>query len=132
MKHFFRDRVARAVGGMVLAAALSAPAFAFALSCDARAPHIQFARDNLRRAASEGDLPTAQDYADRARRQLEQLARGAERCGCAPAQPRFEAAAAQLRKARDAESRRQVRDIVGRVLPQFEEAMAVLRGCAAD
>jgi hypothetical protein len=132
MKRSGPDRAAHAVAGMMLAAALLAPSVAFALACDARAPHVQFARDNLRRAASEGDLPTAQDYADRARRQMEQLARGAERCGCPVAQPVFEAAAAELRKARDAESRRQVRDIVARVQPRFEEAMAALRACAAE
>jgi hypothetical protein len=61
---------------------------------------------------------------------MEQIARGAERCGCAAAKPLFETAAVELRKARDAESRREVRDVVGRVLPRFDQALAALRSCA--
>ncbi|MCK7481385.1 MAG: hypothetical protein M0C28_32505 [Candidatus Moduliflexus flocculans] len=54
--------------------------------CDARPPQSQFAREDLRRAATEGDLATAQDFADRARRGLDRLAGVAARCACAPAQ----------------------------------------------
>lgn len=132
MSLFSRGAAARAAAGLVVAAALAAPSLALSQACDPRAPHAQFARDNLRRATAEGDLATAQDYADRARRQMEQLARGAERCGCTSAQPHFAAAAAELRKARDAESRRQLREVVGRAQPLFDGAMSDLRGCAGD
>lgn len=126
-----RDRLARMAAGFCLATALAAPAAAHAQGCDARPPQSQFVKENLRRAGAEADLATAQDVADRARRGLDQLATGAERCGCALAQSRFDAAAAQVRKARDAESRRQLRDIVALTLPLFDEAMAALRDCAA-
>lgn len=126
----FFDRRSGALLGLLLVSLLSAPTVVRAVACDPRAPHVQIARDNLRRAASEGDLATAQDYADRARRQMEQLARGAERCGCDAAKPLFETAAAELRKARDSESRRDLRDAVGRMLPRFEAALDTLRRCA--
>jgi len=126
-----RDRLARMAAGLCLATALAAPAVAHAQGCDARPAQSQFVKDNLRRAGSEADLATAQDVADRARRGLDQLAIGAARCGCALAQSRFDAAAAEVRRARDAESRKELRDIVARALPVFDEAMAALRDCAA-
>jgi hypothetical protein len=109
---------------------IAAPAAALAQGCDARPQQSQFAREDLKRAGTEPDLVIAQDFADRARRELEQLATGAARCGCAPAQARFEAAAAEVRRARDAETRRDLRDSVARTVPLFDGAMAALRECA--
>jgi len=117
----------RAVLGAVLCA-VTAPAQA--QRCDARPPQSQFAREDLRRAVTEGDLATAQDFADRARRGLDQLAGVAARCACAPAQSKFEAASAQVRRARDAESRRELRDVVTGAAPMFDDAMLELRNCA--
>ena len=107
--------------------ALTAPALA--QRCDARPPQSQFARDDLRRAVVEGDLATAQDFADRARRGLDQLAGVAARCACAPAQSKFEAASAQVRRARDLESRRELRQVVTGAVPMFDDAMLELRHC---
>ena len=117
----------RAVLGAVLCA-VTAPAQA--QRCDARPPQSQFAREDLRRAVTEGDLATAQDYADRARRGLDQLAGVATRCGCAVAQAKFEATSAQVRHARDAESRRELRDVITAAVPMFDDAMMELRNCA--
>jgi hypothetical protein len=122
-----RQNLIRAVLGAVLCA-VTAPALA--QRCDARPPQSQFAREDLRRAVSEGDLATAQDYADRARRGLDQLAGVATRCGCAVAQAKFEATSAQVRHARDAESRRELRDVITAAVPMFDDAMMELRNCA--
>jgi hypothetical protein len=122
-----RQNLIRAVLGAVLCA-VTAPAQA--QRCDPRPPQSQFAREDLRRAATEGDLATAQDFADRARRGLDQLAGVATRCACAPAQAKFEAASAQVRHARDAESRRELRDVITGAVPMFDGAMLELRNCA--
>ncbi len=109
---------------------MAAPMPALPQGCDPRPQQIQFATDDLRRAGSEADLAIAQDFADRARRELDQLASGAARCGCEPAQTRFEVAAAQMRQARDAESRGDLRGIVAKTVSLFDEAMAALKDCA--
>lgn len=118
------------LGAVLGAAALSASVSAYAQPCDSRPPQSQFARDDLRRAVTEGDLATAHDYADRARRGLDQLAGVATRCGCAAAGTKFEAASAQVRRARDAESRRELRDAGNQAVPLLDEAMLELRKCA--
>jgi hypothetical protein len=59
----------------------------------------------------------------RARRELEQLASVAKRCGCAPTQSRSDAVVVQIRQARDANSRRKLRDIANQTIPIFDEAM---------
>lgn len=115
---------------ILLAASIAGAASAQAQSCDSRPAQSHFAREDLRRAVSEGDFATAQDFSDRARRELEQLASIATRCGCAPAQSRFEAAAAQVHHARDAETRRELRDTVKQTIQLFDEAMLELRACA--
>lgn len=118
------------VAALLAALWMAAPMPALPQGCDPRPQQSHFAMDNLRRAGSEADLAIAQDFADRARRELDQLASGAARCDCEPAQTRFEAAAAQLRQAREAESRRDLRGIVAKTVPLFDEAMAALKDCA--
>lgn len=100
-----------------------------AQTCDPRWPAVQFARDDLQRAAGEGDLPTAQDYADRARREFNHLAELSMRCGCSAAASAFGQAAEQIRPAQDADSRRALREVVGVTRPAFDAALAQLRAC---
>lgn len=101
-----------------------------AQTCDLRSPPVQFARDDLQRAATEGDLPTALDYADRARREFNHLADLATRCGCSAAIEKFEAAAKQIRAAQDADSRKGLREVVGGTKPIFDAALQQLQECA--
>lgn len=120
-----RWRAAAVALGLVAAAGAAA-----AQGCDTRSPQIQFARDNLQRALTEADVPTAHDYADRARREFEHLAGVAERCACAAARARFEEAARLIRPVQDRETRREVREIVAGVRPVFAAAVEELRACA--
>lgn len=120
-----KRRVLRsAVFGLIAAAGI-----AEAQTCDPRWPAVQFVRDDLQRAASEGDLPTAQDYADRARREFDHLAGLATRCGCVGAVAKFEDAARQIRRAQDAESRRDLREVIGATRPIFDAALLQLQEC---
>lgn len=123
---WFPRRRAAATAFCLLAAAGGVGAQA----CDPRAPQLQFARDNLQRAASEADVPTAHDYADRARREFDHLAALAGRCGCPAAQAKFAQAAALIRPVQDAETRREVRELLARVRPLFEAGQLELRECA--
>lgn len=75
----------------------------------------------------EGDLAPAQDFADRARRELEQLASVAMRYGCAPTQSRSGAVVVEIQQAKDADSRRKSRDIANQTTPTLDEAMLQLR-----
>lgn len=103
---------------------------AVAQTCDMRWPAVQFARDNLQRVATEGDLPTALDYADRARREFNHLAELATRCGCTAAAERFTEAAKLIRPAQDADSRRALREVAAATKPALEAGLAQLRECA--
>jgi ATP/maltotriose-dependent transcriptional regulator MalT len=114
---------------LLLCTALAARAEAAAQGCDARPQQSQFVQANFQRIAIEGDLASAQDFADRARRGLDQLASEARRCGCEAAQTRFEAAAAQMRLARSAESRKALREVTQQAVTQFDAAMAEQRKC---
>lgn len=109
-----------------LAAALGVAA---AQTCDVRWPAVQFARDNVQRAATEGDLPTALDYADRARREFNHLADLSTRCGCTAATERFEEAAKLIRPAQDADSRRALREVIANAKPAFDAGLDQLREC---
>lgn len=122
----------RRPGGWILAMiALMGPAApALAQTCDTRSAQVQFARDNLQRAAIEGDLASAQDFADRARREFDNLAGQATRCGCAPAVAKFAEAAAHIRRTQEAESRQALREIVVSARSLFEAALAVMQDCA--
>lgn len=115
---------------LLLSTALIGAAPAAAQSCDARPSQGPFVQANFQRIAKEGDLASAQDFADRARRGLDQLATEARRCGCEAAQTSFEAAAAQMRLARSAESRKALREVTDRAAAQFDAAMAEQRKCA--
>lgn len=131
--HMTRTRNARrrmAATILLAAGSIAGAGSAQAQSCDSRPAQSHFAREDLRRAVSDGDFATAQDFSDRARRELEQLASIAVRCGCGPAQSRFEAAAAQVHQARDAETRRELRKTVNETIRLFDEAMQALRHCA--
>lgn len=101
-----------------------------AQTCDPRWPTVQFARDNMQRAASEGDLPTALDYAERARRQFDHLAELSTRCGCDAAADKFEEAAKRIRPAQEADSRKALREVVGATRPSFDAGMQLLQECA--
>lgn len=102
---------------------------AMAQDCDARSPQLQFAREDLQRAANEGDLASAQDYADRARRRFDNLATLAARCDCPSAASKFEAAAAGMRRAQDAESRKELRETAIEARALFEAAQTQLQSC---
>lgn len=102
---------------------------AAAQDCDARWPQLQFARDDLQRAATEGDLASALDYADRARRRFDSLATQAARCECPPAAAKFEEAAVGMRRAQNAESRKELREVTSGAKTTFEAAQAQLQDC---
>lgn len=102
---------------------------AIAQNCDARWPQLQFARDDLQRATNEGDLASAQDYADRARRRFDNLAALAARCDCPSAASKFEEAAAGMRRAQDAESRKELRETATGARTLFEAAQTQLQSC---
>lgn len=115
------------------AAMLLALAFAgqvAAQTCDPRWPQVQFVQDNLQRISTEGDMPTARDYADRSRRQLDHLAGLATRCSCPAAAQKFAEAAALAVRAQDIDARKAMRELVAQVRPPFEAAQAALRDCA--
>lgn len=97
--------------------------------CDSRWPQLQFARDDLQRAATEGDLASAQDFADRARREFDHLATLANRCGCPPAATQFEDLARRVRQTQDAESRKDLRDMINATKPLLEAALGQLQDC---
>ncbi len=99
-------------------------------SCDARSPQTQFAHDDLQRAQTEADFAIAQDYAERSRRELKQLATSSENCGCAEGSKKFAAAAAQVGVALGGESRRELRDALKQAMPIFAEAMQRLKECS--
>lgn len=118
------------MGMIALAAALVMPAGpAAAQGCDTRWPQLQFARDDMQRAGNEGDLASAQDYADRARRGSDHLAALATRCECAPAAAKFEETAAALRRAQDVDSRKDLRDVINGAKSLFQAAQAQLQEC---
>lgn len=98
--------------------------------CDPRSSQSQITRENLLRASMDGDFPTAQDYADRGRRNLDQLAASAGRCDCPAAQARFEAAAGVARQSLDADNRKDLRAIVTRAVTAFEDGMGKLKECS--
>ncbi|MBL8482229.1 MAG: hypothetical protein JNJ60_08545 [Rhodocyclaceae bacterium] len=93
---------------------------------------LQFVKDGLQRAASEGDLVTAQDYADRVRRLLDQLSTAAVRCDCPPARDKFSAAAAAARRAAEQEQRRDLRTAVADTRTLFDEAYEAFKNCRAS
>jgi hypothetical protein len=101
-----------------------------AQQCDPRLPQVAFVQENLQRAATEGDLPTAQDFADRSRRQMDQLAGAARRCGCATAQTKFEELTLELRRAQGIEARKELRELIGRTKLGVGDAVAALKSCA--
>ena len=107
---------------------LAAPAHAQV--CDARSSLSQITRENLQRAATDGDFPTAQDYSDRGRRNLDQLAATAGRCDCPAAQSRFEAAATVMRRTPDTENRKDLRAVVTQATATFDDGMGKLKECA--
>lgn len=107
------------------------PAAAVGQTCDIQPTQAQMVQANFQRIAKEGDFASAQDYAERARRGLDQLGAQARRCGCDAAQAGFEAAAKAMRAARLAESRKALRDVAERVAKQFDDAMAEQRKCGA-
>ncbi len=98
--------------------------------CDPRSSQSQITRENLLRASKDGDFPTAQDYADRSRRNLDQLAAGSGRCGCPAAQTRFEAAAGIARLALDADKRQDLRTSITQAITAFEDGMGKLKECS--
>lgn len=93
-------------------------------------PQINFVQDNLHRVTIEGDLATAQDFADRARRQLDQLAGSARRCGCPPAQAKFEELVLELRRAQRLDNRKELRELAARVKLGFKDGVESLKTCA--
>lgn len=101
-----------------------------AQACDPRSSQSQITRENLLRASMDGDFPTAQDYADRGRRNLDQLAATAGRCDCPAAQARFEAAAGVARRALDTDNRKDLRAVATQAIAAFEDGMAKLKECA--
>jgi len=107
------------------------PVEAGAQTCDIQPTQAQMVQANFQRIAKEGDFASALDYAERARRGLDQLGAQARRCGCEAAQAGFEAAAKEMRNARVAESRKALRELVERVSQQFDGAMAEQRKCGA-
>lgn len=123
------DFLRQSVAWLLLSTALAAGTEAAAQGCDARPPQSQFVQANFQRIAIEGDIATAQDFADRARRGLDQLASEARRCGCEAAQTNFEEAAARMRLARSAESRKNLREVTQQAVTQFDAAMAEQRKC---
>lgn len=110
-------------------AAISWAAPSSAQNCDARWPQLQFVRDDLQRATNEGDLASAQDYADRARRGFDHLAALAGRCDCPPAASKFEEAAVGIRRAQDADSRKDLREIINDAKAAFDTAQGRLQDC---
>ena len=116
-------------GMLVLAAMMALAGPAAAQGCDARWPQLQFARDDMQRAGSEGDLASAQDYADRARRGSDHLAALSTRCDCAPAAAKFEETAAALRRAQDVDSRKDLREVVSGAKALFQAAQTQLQEC---
>lgn len=122
-----RKAMLRSIGGIAM---LLAAEGAWAQdSCNPRWPTVQFVRDDLQRASREGDLPSALDYADRARRDLEQLANLSTRCACPAAAAKFSEAARLLRPAQAAESRKALREVIGGVRPVFDQGMEQLLAC---
>lgn len=101
-----------------------------AQQCDPRMPQINFVQDNLHRVTIEGDLATAQDFADRARRQLDQLAGSARRCGCPPAQAKFEELVLELRRAQRLDNRKELRELAARAKLGFKDGVESLKTCA--
>jgi hypothetical protein len=101
-----------------------------AQTCDARSPQTQYARENLQRVLTEADFPIAQDYAERTRRELNHLSVQSARCDCAAAQAKFDAAAAKVHLALDAESRKELREAIKLAVLPFDEAMKQLKECA--
>lgn len=123
-------RQARPGAALALAIAIALPISpAAAEICDGRWPQLQFARDDLQRAVSEGDLASAQDFAERARREFDQLATLATRCGCPPAATQFEGLARHVRQIQDAESRKELREMINAAKPLLEAALGQLQDC---
>lgn len=100
--------------------------------CEIRPQHINYLREDLRRAAIEGDVPTALDFADRGRRELDQLALAAGRCGCTVAQQGFEATSRQLKKLALTEVRAELRAGVKAVQTGSEQAVSLWKACGAE
>lgn len=98
--------------------------------CDPRSSQSQIAREDLHRAAVDGDFPTAQDYADRGRREMDQLTVSADRCACPAARAYFEAASKLARESLEVDNRRDLRLLVGQAERAFEEAMTRLKECS--
>jgi hypothetical protein len=103
---------------------------AWTQTCDARSPQTQFARDDLQRALTEADFAIVQDYSERARREMKQLAAQSDRCDCPAAKTKFEAGASQVGLALDSESRKDLREAIRLAVPPFDEAMKHFRECA--
>ncbi|MBL8493846.1 MAG: hypothetical protein KAX84_08780 [Burkholderiales bacterium] len=124
-------RAGRRYRSFALAAFLTSllPAIAVAQTCDIQPTQAQMVQANFQRIAKEGDFASAQDYAERARRGLDQLGAQARRCGCESAQAGFEDAAREMRQARLAESRAALRQVAERAAARFEAAMALQRAC---
>lgn len=116
--------------GWIGLAGLAGLAWAEPQTCDARSQHLAYVREDLRRAGMEADFPTALDFADRGRRELDQLAVTAGRCGCAPAQAGFETLAVRLKRAGLVETRQDLRDAVKQLPPLLDEAISHLKDCA--
>jgi Xaa-Pro aminopeptidase len=108
------------------------PAAAVGQTCDIQPTQAQMVQANFQRIAKEGDFASAQDYAERARRGLDQLGAQARRCGCESAQTGFEDAAREMRKTRLAESRAALRQVAERASAAFEAAMVLQRVCGGS
>lgn len=98
--------------------------------CDVQPSQASMVLANFQRVLKEGDFASAQDYAERSQRGLDQLANQARRCGCEPARTGFESAAAEMRTARFADSRKALHAVVERATVTFDRAMAEQRRCA--
>lgn len=126
-REVLRKAMLGSIGGLALL--LAAQGGVAQEACNPRWPTVQFVRDDLQRASREGDLPSALDYADRARRGLEHLAKLSARCACPAAAGQFDEAARRLRPAQAADSRAKLREVVGGVRPLFDQGMERLVAC---
>lgn len=117
-------------GALLGLALFTATLPARAQSCESRPNQAQMVQANFQRVAKEGDLVSAQDYAERTQRGLEQLAAQARRCGCDAAQRRFEEAAGEMRRAKASDSRKAMSEVATHAAATFDSGMAEQRKCA--
>jgi len=101
-----------------------------AQSCPSLASNMSDAKAQLQRAADEPDLEAAQDYARRAKNELEDAENAALDCGCSSAASELDDAARHARRAQDADEADEFEDELNGSIRDFNSALGYIRSCA--